>query len=170
MHRAYIANYIKYIHIAPFCSKTSAWLFASFCIEIEKKKSQAVFTDNHINIDKKNHPQLLRQEQPFIWPMVIQIGLGTGMYRHGMCFRASSVFVISILFWFPQRTHYFWHVFWFLFMEHKQYESWHLYKMIKYTFIDVSTKNSEPTYWTLLFVMPKMYFIYKVDGKNAEGL
>jgi hypothetical protein len=44
-------------------------------------------------------------------------------YRHGMCFRASSVFVVSILFWFPQRTHYFWRVFRFLFMEHKQYES-----------------------------------------------
>jgi hypothetical protein len=28
-------------------------------------------------------------------------------YRHGMCFRASSVFVLSILFRFPQRTHYF---------------------------------------------------------------
>jgi hypothetical protein len=47
-------------------------------------------------------------------------------YRHGMCFRASSVFVVSILFWFPQRTHYFWRVFRFLFMEHKQYQSWHL--------------------------------------------
>ena len=41
-------------------------------------------------------------------------------YRHAMCFRASSVFVLSILFWFPQRTHYFWFVFRFLFMEHKQ--------------------------------------------------
>ena len=40
-------------------------------------------------------------------------------YRHGMCFRVSSVFVLSILFWFPQCTHYFWRVFWFLFMEHK---------------------------------------------------
>ena len=29
-------------------------------------------------------------------------------YRHGMCFRVSFVFVLSILFWFPQRTHYFW--------------------------------------------------------------
>jgi hypothetical protein len=37
-----------------------------------------------------------------------------------MCFRASSVFVLSILFWFPQCTHCFWHVFRFLFMEHKQ--------------------------------------------------
>jgi hypothetical protein len=31
-------------------------------------------------------------------------------YRHGMCFRVSSVFVLSILCWFPQRTHYFWRV------------------------------------------------------------
>jgi len=37
----------------------------------------------------------------------------TQCYRHGMCFRAS------ILFWFPQCTHYFWRVFRFLFMEHK---------------------------------------------------
>jgi hypothetical protein len=29
--------------------------------------------------------------------------------------------------------------------------------------LGVSTKNSEPTYWTILFVMPKMYFIYKVQ-------
>jgi hypothetical protein len=35
--------------------------------------------------------------------------------------------------------------------------------MIEFTFKDVSTKNSEPTYWTILFVMPKMYFIYKVE-------
>ena len=41
-------------------------------------------------------------------------------YRHGMCFRVSSVFVLSILFWFPQRTHYFWRVFRILFMERKQ--------------------------------------------------
>jgi hypothetical protein len=41
-------------------------------------------------------------------------------YRRGMCFRVSSIFVLSILFWFPQRTHYFWRVFRFLFMEHKQ--------------------------------------------------
>ena len=30
------------------------------------------------------------------------------------------VFVLSILFLYPQRTHYFWRVFGFLFMEHKQ--------------------------------------------------
>ena len=79
-HGGGIPNYIKYIPIAPFCSKPSAWLFSSFCIEIQKKKSKAVFTNNHMNTDKKTHPQLLRQEQPFIWQMVIQIGLGTGMH------------------------------------------------------------------------------------------
>jgi hypothetical protein len=41
-------------------------------------------------------------------------------YRHGMCFRMSYVFVSSILFWFPQCTHYFWRVFRFLFLERKQ--------------------------------------------------
>jgi uncharacterized UPF0160 family protein len=39
--RAYIETYIKYIHIAPFCDKPSAWLFASFYIEIEKKKKSS---------------------------------------------------------------------------------------------------------------------------------
>jgi hypothetical protein len=34
--------------------------------------------------------------------------------------------------------------------------------------IDVSTKNSEPTYWTILFVMLKIYFIYKVAGKKIQ--
>jgi 1-acyl-sn-glycerol-3-phosphate acyltransferase len=35
-------------------------------------------------------------------------------------FRMSCFFVSSILFWFPQRTHYFWRVLRFLFMERKQ--------------------------------------------------
>ena len=37
-----------------------------------------------------------------------------------MCFCMSCVFVSSILFWFPQRTHYFLYVFRFLFMERNQ--------------------------------------------------
>jgi 1-acyl-sn-glycerol-3-phosphate acyltransferase len=41
-------------------------------------------------------------------------------YRHGMCFRISYVFVLSILFWFPQCTRYFWRIFRFLFLERKQ--------------------------------------------------
>ena len=55
MHRANIENYIKYIHIAPFCSKTSAWLFASFCIEIEKKKKSS-------SIHRQSHEH--RQKEP----------------------------------------------------------------------------------------------------------
>ena len=58
----------------------------------------------------KEHPYIELQYTP----------KSTQKYRHGMCFRASSVFVLSILFWFPQRTHYFWRVFRILFMEHKQ--------------------------------------------------
>ena len=56
------------------------------------------------------------------------------IYRHGMCFRASSVFVLSILFWFPQCTHYFWRVFRFLFMEHKQDYSVTFVKDVKVCF------------------------------------
>jgi hypothetical protein len=46
--------------------------------------------------------------------------------------------------------------------------AWHLYKMLKFAFKDVSTKNSEPTYWTLLFAILKIYFIYKVAGKKSR--
>ena len=42
--------------------------------------------------------------------------------------------------------------------------------MLKFAFKDVSTKYSEPTYWPILFVMLKIYFIYKVAEKNPEGL
>jgi hypothetical protein len=38
------------------------------------------------------------------------------LYRHGMCFRMSYVFVSSILFWFLQCRRYFWRVFRFLFL------------------------------------------------------
>jgi hypothetical protein len=31
--------------------------------------------------------------------------------------------------------------------------------MLKFAFKDASTKNSDPTYWTVLFVMLKIYFI-----------
>ena len=57
-------------------------------------------------------------------------------YRHGMCFRASSVFVLSILFWFPQCTHYF-------------------------AFKDVSTKNSSmPTGFFIWGYMYPFTFIF----------
>ena len=42
--------------------------------------------------------------------------------------------------------------------------TWHLSKMLKFAFKDVSTKNSEPTYWTIL----KIYFIYKVAEKKSR--
>ena len=46
----------------------------------------------------------------------------------------------------------------------------HLSKMFKVAFKDVrtnvSTKNSVSTYWTILFVMLKIYFIYKVAGNK----
>ena len=42
--------------------------------------------------------------------------------------------------------------------------------MLKFAFKDVSTKNSELTDWTIHFVMLKIYFIYKVAGKNPDGL
>ena len=46
--------------------------------------------------------------------------------------------------------------------------TWHLSKMFKVAFKDVSTKISEPTYWTILFVMLKIYFIHKVAGKKIQ--
>ena len=53
-------------------------------------------------------------------------------------------------------------------MEHKQDYSMTSVKDVKVSFKDVSTKNSEPTYWTILFVMLKIYFIYKVAGKKLR--
>jgi hypothetical protein len=38
--------------------------------------------------------------------------------------------------------------------------------MLKFAFKNVSTKKSEPTYWTILSVMLKIYFTYKVAGKK----
>jgi hypothetical protein len=55
---------------------------------------------------------------------------------------------------------YFWNV--------NRTPTWHLSKMFKVAFKDVSTKNSEPTYWTILFVMLKLYFIYKVAEKKSR--
>jgi hypothetical protein len=42
------------------------------------------------------------------------------VFSYVMCCRMSCVFVLSLLFWFAQRTHYFLRVFRFLFMERKQ--------------------------------------------------
>jgi hypothetical protein len=54
MYRAYIENYIKYIHIVPFCSKPSAWLLTSFCIEIEKKKKWS-------SVHRQSHEHRLKE-------------------------------------------------------------------------------------------------------------
>jgi hypothetical protein len=78
------------------------------------------------------------------------------------------VSVSSILFLCPQCIRYFWRVFRFLFLERKQDSKRHLSKMFKVAFKDVNTKNSEPTYWTILFVMLKIYLIYKVAGKRSR--
>ena len=53
---------------------------------------------------------------------------------------------------------YFWNV--------NRTPTWHLSNLFKVAFKDVSTKNSEPTYWTILLVMLNIYFIYKVAGKK----
>ena len=45
----------------------------------------------------------------------------------------------------------------------------HLSKMFKVAFYDVSTKNSEPTYWIILFVMLKIYFILSIWKKIQKG-
>ena len=89
-------------------------------------------------------------------------------YRPGICFRMLYVFVSSILFWFPHCTLYFWRVFRFLFLERKQDSNVTAVKNVQGSFKDVSTKNSEPTYWAILFVMVKIYFIYKVAGKKSR--
>jgi hypothetical protein len=66
---------------------------------------------------------------------------------------ASVIFDVSSGF-------YFWNV--------NRTPTWHLSKMFKVAFKDVSTKNSESTYWTILFVMLIIYFIYKVVGKKIQ--
>ena len=40
--------------------------------------------------------------------------------KFSVCIVTVCVFVSSILFWFPQCTHYFWRIFRFLFLERKQ--------------------------------------------------
>jgi hypothetical protein len=48
----------------------------------------------------------------------------------------------------------------FLFMERKQDYNVTSVKMLKFAFKDVSTKNSEPTYWTILFVMLQICVLF----------
>jgi hypothetical protein len=56
----------------------------------------------------------------------------------------------------------------FYFWDVNRTPTWHLSKMFKVAFKDVSTKNNEPTYWTILFGKLKIYFIYKVAGQKSR--
>ena len=44
-----------------------------------------------------------------------------------------------------------------------------LFFILKFAFKDASTKNSEPTYWTILFVMLNIYFILSSWKKIQKG-
>jgi hypothetical protein len=70
--------------------------------------------------------------------------------RHSLISYSPSGFFSQLL---VSSGFYFWNV--------NRTPMWHLSKMFKVAFKDVSTKNSEPTYWTILFVMLKIYFIKK---------
>ena len=81
-------------------------------------------------------------------------------FPHCICFRIIHFILISsarVIFDVPSGF-YFWYV----------NRTPKMSKMFKVAFKDVSTKNSEPTYWTILFVMLKIYFIYKVAGKKSR--
>ena len=65
---------------------------------------------NSFDSSRKNLTYILK------WKSVMEIGnpyviVKSTNLHHGMCFPASSVFVLSILFWIPQRMHYFWRVY-----------------------------------------------------------
>jgi hypothetical protein len=79
-------------------------------------------------------------------------------YRPGICFRIIHFILISNARVFS--GFYFWNV--------NRTPTLHLSNMSKVAFKDVSTKISEPTYWTILFVMLKIYFIHKVAGKKIQ--
>ena len=79
-------------------------------IEIQNRLFKTLFYPENIWVLKK---EILE----------ITLNFYSKTFRHGMCFRMSYVFVSSILFWFPQCTRYFWRVFRFLFLEHKQYSN-----------------------------------------------
>jgi hypothetical protein len=67
----------------------------------------------------------------------------------------SYVFVSSILFWFPQCTRYFWCVFPFLFLEHKQDSN------------VTSVKNVQGCFWHIFYIRNRHIsvssFVYKYD-------
>ena len=98
----------------------------------------------------------------------------TFLYMYKACIVTVCVFVRHLFSWYP--FYFDFHSARIIFDVSSGFYLWNINntkadickKMIKFTFKDVSTKNSEPTYWTILFVMPKMYFIYKVAGKKSR--
>jgi hypothetical protein len=75
--------------------------------------------------------------------------------RKSRCLRgkrhSSILYSPSGFFFDVSSSFYFWNV--------NRTPTWHLSKMFKVAFKDVSTKNSEPTYWTILFVMLKICIV-----------
>ena len=84
------------------------------------------------------------------------------MFLYVICFRIIHFILISSarVIFDVSSGFYLWNV--------NRIPTWHLSKMFKVAFKDVSTKNSEPTYLTIHFVMLKIYFIYKVAGKKSR--
>ena len=80
------------------------------------------------------------------------------VFSYVICFHIIHFILTSTVHMFS--SFYFWNV--------NRTPTWHLSKMLKVAFKDVSTKNSEPTYWTILFVILKIYFIYKVAEKKSR--
>jgi hypothetical protein len=75
-----------------------------------------------------------------------------------------SVSVLSILFWFPQRTHYFWRVFRFLFMEHKQdYRA-----KIKYAKKILEESKDKKNEWTSLKIPQRIMSVHYSDTKQSR--
>jgi hypothetical protein len=99
-------------------------------------------------------------------PCTDSFPLKTTTYRHGMCFVCHIFSYHPFYFDFHSARVIFYVFSGFYFWNVNRTPTWHLSKMFKVAFKDVSTKNSEPTYWTILFVMLKIYFIYKVAGKK----
>ena len=75
------------------------------------------------------------------------------MFSYVICFRIIHFILISTAHAFifnVSSSFYFWNV--------NRTPTWHLSKMFKVAFKDVSTKNSEPTYWTInIYIIQKGY-------------
>ena len=114
-----------YNYKGRWLTQAGYWFILRFCEHftcLSSKIQNAIKLENISNLitSPSSYQCIRRKTWRLVHFPVIHGRHINGMYRHGMCFRASFVFVLSILFWFPQCTHYFWRVFRFLFMEHKQ--------------------------------------------------